>query len=247
MILKADPTIIIKEHHLWPSFTDEQWVEIESKMRDLILAEYGKKYNVNIASLTQTEIKDLILGQNIKAPSVKRQQMAELETAKGSGNGPGSESSASAMKIKTTNTQGEELMVVTSTNYETQTFSSKNEWRQRAIANSLLYLRLKTIYVASEDFVEEKDVFVLPKTLLRKFVEISDTKAQIGGYIFGKASSGHEKVKEIKTIVTVPQLGNSHTVQLGKLSMDNAYLQDLELLGWIHTQSQDLKLSLIHI
>ena len=241
MILKADPTIIIKEHHLWPSFTDEQWVEIESKMRDLILAEYGKKYNVNIASLTQTEIKDLILGQNIKAPSVKRQQMAELETAKGSGNGPGSESSASAMKIKTTNTQGEELMVVTSTNYETQTFSSKNEWRQRAIANSLLYLRLKTIYVASEDFVEEKDVFVLPKTLLRKFVEISDTKAQIGGYIFGKASSGHEKVKEIKTIVTVPQLGNSHTVQLGKLSMDNAYLQDLELLGWIHTQSQDLK------
>ncbi|KAM3159448.1 MPN domain-containing protein [Lachancea thermotolerans] len=242
MILKADPTIPIKEHHLWPSFSDDQWIEIESQMRDLILVEYGKKYNVNITSLTQTEIKDLILGQNIKAPSVKRQQMAELEMSKTTQNSNGLDSSSgSAMKIKSTNAQGEEIMVVTSTNYETQTFSTKNEWRKRAIANSLLYMRLKTIYLASDDFVEEKDVFILPKNLLKRFVEISDTKAQVAGYIFGKKAAGHEKVKEIRTIVIVPQLGNTHTVQLSMLPDYSPYLQDLELLGWTHTQSQELK------
>ena len=65
MILLEDPTIPTRANHLWPSFTDDQWIEIETKMRDLILLEYGQKYNVNIASLTQTEIKNLILGQNI--------------------------------------------------------------------------------------------------------------------------------------------------------------------------------------
>ncbi|CEP62605.1 U4/U6-U5 snRNP complex subunit PRP8 LALA0_S05e09362g [Lachancea lanzarotensis] len=242
MILKSDPTIPIKEHHLWPSFNDNQWIQIESKLRDLILDEYGRKYNVNIASLTQTEIKDLILGQNIKAPSVKRQQMAEIEAAKSSSNNINvDEQSAVATKIKQTNAQGEEIMVVTSTNYENQMFSSSNEWRQRAISNSLLYMRLRTIYLSSEEFVEEKNVYILPKNLLKKFVEISDSKAQVGGFIFGSAAGDHKKVKEIKTIVMVPQLGNSHTIQLSQLSEDSLYLQNLELLGWVHSNSEELK------
>ncbi|SCU92397.1 LANO_0E00694g1_1 [Lachancea nothofagi CBS 11611] len=242
MILKSDPTIPVREYHLWPSFSDEQWIEVESQMRDLILEEYGKKYNVNIASLTQTEIKDLILGQNIKAPSVKRQQMAEIESSKGSDGGNAVEpSAASAMKIRQTNAQGEEIMVVTSTNYEAQTFSSTNEWRQRAIANSLLYMRLKTIYLSSEEFVEEKNVYILPKNLLKKFVEVSDVKAQVGGFLYGRSAAGHEKVKEIKIIVMVPQLGNNHAVQLSRVSQDSPYLRDLEPLGWIHTHSEELK------
>ena len=39
----------------------------------------GKRNSVNIASLTASEIRDIILGQEIAAPSVQRQQMAELE------------------------------------------------------------------------------------------------------------------------------------------------------------------------
>jgi len=33
-----------------------------TKNQDLILADYGKKNNVNVASLTQSEIRDIILG-----------------------------------------------------------------------------------------------------------------------------------------------------------------------------------------
>jgi hypothetical protein len=37
--------------------------------QDLILADYGKKNNVNVASLTQSEIRDIILGAEITRTS----------------------------------------------------------------------------------------------------------------------------------------------------------------------------------
>ena len=37
-------------------------------LKDLILADYGKKNNVNVASLTQSEIRDVILGMEIAPP-----------------------------------------------------------------------------------------------------------------------------------------------------------------------------------
>ena len=43
------------------------------------IQDFGKRNSVNIASLTASEIRDIILGQEIAAPSVQRQQMAELE------------------------------------------------------------------------------------------------------------------------------------------------------------------------
>ncbi len=62
-----------------PSLSDEQWIKVEVQLKDLILADYGKKNNVNVASLTQSEIRDIILGMEIGAPSAQRQQIAEIE------------------------------------------------------------------------------------------------------------------------------------------------------------------------
>ena len=45
----------------------------------MILADYGKKNNVNVASLTQSEVRDIILGMEISAPSAQRQQIADIE------------------------------------------------------------------------------------------------------------------------------------------------------------------------
>ncbi|CCD23994.1 U4/U6-U5 snRNP complex subunit PRP8 NDAI_0C03340 [Naumovozyma dairenensis CBS 421] len=244
MIILGDPTIPVKPHHLWPSFSDEQWISIESEMRDLILNEYGKKYNVNISALTQTEIKDLILGQNIKAPSVKRQKMAELEAVKTGDNADVDNIGGSTvMKTKNINAQGEEIVVVTSSNYENQNFSSNNEWRKSAIADSLLYLRLKNIYISSDSFVEEKNVYVLPKNLLTNFVQISDVKIQIAGVLFGASPVDHPNIKEVKTIVLIPQLGSSRGVNMSAApnSQSHPYLENLELLGWIHTQTNEIK------
>lgn len=48
-------------------------------MRDLILSDYAKKNNVNTSALTQSEIRDIILGAEITPPSQQRQQIAEIE------------------------------------------------------------------------------------------------------------------------------------------------------------------------
>jgi hypothetical protein len=41
--------------------------------------DFGKCNSVNIASLTASEIRDIILGQESAAPSEQRRQMVELE------------------------------------------------------------------------------------------------------------------------------------------------------------------------
>ena len=79
VILRPDKTVVTEPHHVWPTLTDEQWVRVEVALKDLILADYGKKNNVNVASLTQSEIRDVILGMEIAPPSLQRQQVAEIE------------------------------------------------------------------------------------------------------------------------------------------------------------------------
>ena len=47
-ILRPSASIVTQDHHIWPSLSDEQWVDVEAQLRDLILSDYSKKYNVNI-------------------------------------------------------------------------------------------------------------------------------------------------------------------------------------------------------
>jgi PRP8 domain IV core len=51
--LRPDTGVVTEPHHIWPTLTDEQWIKVEIALKDLILADYGKKNNVNVSSLTQ--------------------------------------------------------------------------------------------------------------------------------------------------------------------------------------------------
>jgi len=66
IILKPSKNTITEAHNVWPTLTDEEWIKVEVALKDLILADYGKKNNVNPASLTQSEIRDIILGAEIQ-------------------------------------------------------------------------------------------------------------------------------------------------------------------------------------
>jgi len=52
VILKPDKTTVTKPHHIWPTLTEDEWIKAEVEMKNIILADYGKKNNVNVASLT---------------------------------------------------------------------------------------------------------------------------------------------------------------------------------------------------
>ena len=63
MLLNPDKMIVTEPHHIWPS----------------LKSDYAKKNNVNTSALTQSEIRDNILGAEITPPSQQRQQIAEIE------------------------------------------------------------------------------------------------------------------------------------------------------------------------
>ena len=68
------------------------------------IADYGKKNNVNVASLTQSEIRDIILGMEITAPSQQRQQIQEIE------NQAQDQSQLTATQTRTVNKHGDEMV-----------------------------------------------------------------------------------------------------------------------------------------
>lgn len=236
LVLRPDRSVITQEHHLWPSFSTEQWITVENQLSDLILNDYGKKNNVNVASLTQHEIRDLILGQEIRAPSMRRQEIAEIDQQRDD------PSQLTALKTVSQNVHGDEMVVVTTSQYEQQAFTSKTEWRSRAISSTNLHLRAKHIYVSSSDTIDnEHNTYIMPKNILKKFIQVSDIRAQVAGFLYGSSPADNPSIKEVKAIVMVPQLGNANSVQLSTHlpDQDEYFLQGLEPLGWLHTQSQE--------
>ncbi|KAJ2491268.1 Pre-mRNA-processing-splicing factor 8 [Coemansia sp. RSA 2050] len=234
IVLRPDKTTETEPHHLWPTLTDEQWIKVENQLKDLILADYGKKNNVNVASLTASEIRDVILGMEIQAPSQQRQQIAEIEKQ------AREQTQLTAVTTKTRNVHGDEIVVTTTSNYESQAFKSKTEWRQRAIAAQNLPLRTKHLYVTSDDISDTAHTYVLPKNLLKQFVAIADPRTQIAGYLYGVSPPGNDQVKEVHSIVLVPQWATHLQVHLPDRMPSHEYLHDLEPLGWIHTMPNEL-------
>lgn len=232
LLLRPDKTVITKEHHIWPSLSDEDWIKVEVQLRDLILNDYGKKNNVNTSSLTSSEVRDIILGMEISAPSMQRQQAAEIEKQQQE------QQQLTAVTTKTQNVHGEEIIVTTTSQFEQAAFASKTEWRNRAIATSNLRTRANNIYISSDDVQEEGHyTYIMPKNILKRFITIADLRVQVAGYLYGSSPPDNDQVKEIRTIVMVPQVGNTRDVQLPQYLPQHPNLASMEPLGVIHTMS----------
>jgi pre-mRNA-processing factor 8 len=63
---------------------------------------------------------------------------------------------------------------------------------------------------------------------------------QIAGYLYGISPPDNPQVKEIRCIVMAPQWGTHQTVHLPSQLPQHQYLKDMEPLGWIHTQPNEL-------
>ena len=98
-----------------------EWIKV--KVEDLILADYGNRNNGNAASLTQSEIHDVILYMEISAPSAKRQQITEIERQ------TKERSQLTAATTRTINKHSDAIIASTTSNYETTTFIFKTKWR----------------------------------------------------------------------------------------------------------------------
>jgi len=132
------------------------------------------------------------------------------------------------------------IVVTTSTSHEQKVFSSKTDWRVRAISASNLPLRTNHIYVNNDECEDAGFTYVVPKNLLRKFIASADLRTQIAGYIYGVQPADNSSVWEVRAIVMAPQWGNFQTVFLPTDIPSHDMLANMTPLGLIHTQPQEL-------
>ena len=90
----------------------------------------------------------------------EEEHIAEIEKQKNE------QSQPTATTTRTINKHRDEIVTTTS-NYERQTFSSKTEWRVRAISATNIHLCSNHIYVYSDDIKETGFTFILPRTCSR--------------------------------------------------------------------------------
>jgi hypothetical protein len=234
MILKPSKDTFTEPHHVWPSLSDEQWIGVENQLKDLILADYGKKNNVNVASLTQSEIRDIILGMEIAPPSEQRNEIAEIEQQ-----AQQEKSALQAVTTRTTNVHGEEIVVTALTPHEQKTFASRTDWRVRAQAATNLHLRTNHIYVQSDNVKEAGFTYILPKNVLKKFITIADLRTQVAAVMYGVAPADNPHVLEIRTLALPPQVASHQSVTLPQQAPQHDSLAAMTPLGFIHTTHDD--------
>lgn len=229
-ILRPSASVVIEPDHLWPTYAPEDWMKIDIKLKDLIVADYCRKNSVPANALTSTEIRDIIYGIQIAPPSEERQQLAADEAR----------TSQTAISTRTTTKTGESVVVQTLSSYEQTQFQSKSDWRRRAIQATGLHLRTTRFRVPAENINDKGLTYVIPSNILRKFVEISDPHIQICALLFGKLASDSDSVIEVHSLVLPPQAGSYDQIdRVLKKIPSHSVLEDLRCIGWIHTTALD--------
>lgn len=82
--------------------------------------------------------------------------------------------------------------------------------------------------------------YIMPKNILKKFICIADLRTQIAGYLYGVSPPDNPQVKEIRCIAMPPQWGTHQQVHLPSGLPEHDFLNDLEPLGWMHAQPNEL-------
>ena len=95
------------------------------------------------------------------------------------------------------------------------------------------------IYVNSDDIKETGYTYVLPKNVLK-----SSSPSPICGRRSPATCTASRRpttraVKEMRCVVLAPQWGNHQAVNLPTALPEHEYLDDLEPLGWMHTQPNE--------
>lgn len=255
----ADKTVV-HAHHLWPTLTDDEWIAVETALKDLILGDYAKKNGVAVSSLTQSEVRDILLGMEVTAPQIQKKLREDVEksardaaTAKAAASAAGGakDGATTAVMSRTVNRLGEVLTTVTSSPYEQATFSSRSDWRVRALAASNLGLRARTVVVPPVDARDfggrAPTTVVLPHNVIAKLVACADLRTVVGGIIYGSPAAPTDapraataaELREVRAVVFPPQWGTHAYVNFptGTKVPDHDALAPLKPLGWIRTST----------
>eukprot|EP00760_Papus_ankaliazontas_P008488 PhM_4_TR13843/c0_g1_i1/m.79014/K12856/PRPF8, PRP8; pre-mRNA-processing factor 8 len=230
-LLRPDPKSepVTRAHHMWPTLTPDEWVKVEVALKDMILADYGRRNNVDVTKLTPTELRDILLGQEIQNVNIQKEQMDQLDrVAKEAQNAV-----LNARTTQTVNKYGQAMTVTTTTAHGTKAFTSKTDWRERALATASRDIHSE-IHIHPMDVTARATVrFLIPENLVYRVVACSDVRTQIVGLLFGVVEGN---TREIRCIVFPPQHGTHDTITFPLVMPKHALLSGLQPVGLVQTQ-----------
>nr|DAD20499.1 TPA_asm: hypothetical protein HUJ06_021962 [Nelumbo nucifera] len=80
----------------------------------------------------------------------------------------------------------------------------------------------------------------MPKNILKKFICIADLRTQIAGYLYGISPQTILRLKKSAVLPCHHRGGIHQQVHLPSALPEHDFLNDLEPLGWMHTQPNEL-------
>jgi len=229
VLLKLNMNKKTDSKFLWPKLEEESWVNIEMILKDLIIDDYCIRNKITISTLTQIEIRDILLGVDIKLTKSSSINYDKLDKQVRNRNND--------IKSVTSVTKNDHVYTtVTNTPYEKINFSSESNWRNRYLIRYRPLKYFKNIFL-SYDYTNQgrNNSYVISKNLIFKFVTLIDTKIESFGYIFGKISVAFVSLFEISCISVPPQLGINLTLCISTGSLDCSLNRRYSPLGWLHS------------
>ena len=204
--------------NFWPLFTDEEWVKNEIFLKDLVLEEFTLKNKIDLESLFETEIRDIVFGCYKK----DFQEFSPKEKNEKNSSKTISSSKTFGKKIKT---------VILSKNWKN--FIEIGSLKKNIDSPDKKLISLKKIQLKKKKFIKDSNCYIFPKNLLKTiFLNFSKGWKNIF-MVFGKFSKSFFSITEIRLLILISDEKEIFERVLIKCNQDLRILKSLDFLGYL--------------
>mmetsp|Transcript_22972 Transcript_22972/g.46941 ORF Transcript_22972/g.46941 Transcript_22972/m.46941 type:complete len:461 (-) Transcript_22972:1325-2707(-) len=203
----------------WPNFSDQEWMEVENFLKDLILEDFISKKNCSLKDLTQTEIRDIILGTKVNIIGSKMVSDTNVLNEN--------------LEISVIS---DELKRTSFVSTPSKNFSKKFVTKSIKNSRSFINKNLEIFFNIKTQFIPEKKnsfFFIVPRNLLKQIITISRKDCDLIALTFGKKNPKNLFFRELKIFLVPPQLNLNGNIDFARKIPENEILKNFLFSGSI--------------
>ena len=209
-------------NRLWPNITDEKWARLEIMFKDIIIDNYCYLKKINPKSLSQQDIRLIILGfasnLNYKSSSIYDIDCNLIHPIH---------------IVQVNDKSGKNLLVSIYSKAELKNFISIRNWQYRSIFVEKQNLLLKNLKIEYCFSMINKTILIIPKNLIKHFFFMSSPLSQIISLMFGFLKNKKIKIYEIRLLLIPPQIFNHNYLTFKTGFINHQLLTNLSFFGFI--------------
>jgi len=206
---------------MWPKLEAGEWLHVETSLKDLIVADYCKRNAVDVSRITPTEIRDILLGQEIASLSVQQARSELIDRAKQTIQTDAIRKSGKIKESRKGNTKS----------FVPRSHHSKTEWRQRALATRARP-EVSEVDTLSPKHVQSRESVILPSNILYMVSRCSDVYNKVVVLLYGRKL---EAQCQVICAVFPAQIGTHENVTFSYRQSEHPLLNSLTLIGVLTT------------